>query len=141
MYVLLVSLVPSFLCSSHPDVVLTASVLFRPRSVPVAFLQAAKRDLLVQSKHLTQTFRSLPSIRKTIDKASTLRSQIIAQRAEAKEKRRAAGLAGVKVGKNVVGPGGEVDVQLGEELSDSFRGLKVRRNFSLGPLREARRVC
>ncbi|KAL7409945.1 ribosome biogenesis protein Nop53/GLTSCR2 [Mrakia frigida] len=90
---------------------------------------AAKRDLLVQSKHLTQTFRSLPSIRKSIDKSSTLRSQVIAARAEARDKKLRAGLAGVKVGKNVVGAGGEVDVQLGEELSDSFRGLKPEGNL------------
>lgn len=40
------------------------------------------------------------------------------------------GLAGQRLGKHIV-PTGEVDVQLGEELSESLRGLKVRLSLSL----------
>ena len=108
-----------------PRVVLTTGF----RSLLSLLSQLAKRDLLAQSKQLNQTFRQLPAMRKSIDKASTLRSQVIAARAEARDKKIRAGLAGIKVGKNVVGPGGEVDVQLGEELSDSFRGLKPEGNL------------
>jgi len=37
------------------------------------------------------------------------------------------GLAGVKIGKHVV-PKDEINVQLGDELSESLRGLKVRQS-------------
>ncbi|VDB96656.1 unnamed protein product [Peniophora sp. CBMAI 1063] len=47
-----------------------------------------------------------------------------AQRKEARLARLRAGLGGVRLGKHVV-PRGEVDVQLGEELSESLRGLRV----------------
>lgn len=41
------------------------------------------------------------------------------------EKIRNAGMAGMKLGKHAV-PEGQVEVQLGEELSESLRALKVR---------------
>ena len=54
-----------------------------------------------------------------------MRAQIAAQRRAKREALLAqSGLAGQKLGKHVVREG-EVDVQLGEELSESLRGLQV----------------
>lgn len=61
----------------------------------------------------------------------TQREQTLAARELERQNRIKAGLAGVKVGKHVVGPGGEVDVQLGEELSESWRAIKVRTTSSI----------
>jgi len=45
-----------------------------------------------------------------------------------KDKLRRHGLAGQRLGKHKV-PEGEIEVQLGEDLTENLRGLKVRRIF------------
>jgi len=71
----------------------------------------------------------------SVDTVKTLRkaaNHTLAEREQAANKRRAkeearlaqGGLAGQKLGKHVVREGG-VDVQLGEDLSESLRGLQV----------------
>jgi len=71
----------------------------------------------------------------SVDTVKTLRkaaNHTLAEREHAANKRRAkeearlaqGGLAGQKLGKHVVREG-EVDVQLGEDLSESLRGLQV----------------
>ena len=65
------------------------------------------------------------SVRKAADKTQATRAQITAERRAKREALLAqSGLAGQKLGKHVVREG-EVDVQLGEELSESLRGLQV----------------
>lgn len=51
-----------------------------------------------------------------------------------REERLKQGLAGQRLGKHYV-PEGDIDVQLGEDLTESFRGLKVRysRSFPIVP--------
>ena len=72
-------------------------------------------------------------LRKTIDHTISAREEARAQRqAELREKLKR-GLLGQKLGKHRVRPG-EVDVQLGEELSESLRALKVG-SCSVGVIR------
>lgn len=55
----------------------------------------------------------------------TSQSEVHAQRQAAKrEMLRTRGMKGRKLGKHLV-PEGDVDVQLGEDLSESLRGIKV----------------
>jgi nucleolar protein 53 len=75
----------------------------------------------------------------TLDRTKALKSEIEAARNE--QERKAAqrklqkmeelrkGLAGRKLGGHTV-PEGDIDVQLGEDLSESLRGLKVRAHVS-----------
>lgn len=68
---------------------------------------------------------SAKSLRKSTIKAQQAREQRLAQlRKQEEEERLKKGLAGQRLGKHVV-PEGQIDVQLGEELSESLRGLKV----------------
>jgi nucleolar protein 53 len=61
-----------------------------------------------------------------MEKGKMVRAKALAEReAKLKEKLRG-GLSGTKLGRHRVGSG-EIDVQLGEDLSESLRGLKVLR--------------
>ena len=64
-------------------------------------------------------------MRKALKRSMAAREQLRAQRQEAELEKRKMGLAGQRVGKHKV-PEGEIDVQLGDELSESLRALKVR---------------
>lgn len=72
---------------------------------------------------------SAKSIRKTTLQKHRLREKLRAQREAELQQKLKNGLAGQKIGKHIV-PTGEIDVQLGEDLSESLRGLKVRRKFN-----------
>jgi Nop53 (60S ribosomal biogenesis) len=61
------------------------------------------------------------------------------KRLELQEKMKKMGLAGQKLGKHKV-PEGEVSVQIGEDLSESLRGLKVRLSSQADWPRETHRV-
>ena len=76
-------------------------------------------------KRLHASVDSVKTLRKAADTTSAAREQAAAER-RAKEEARLAqgGLAGQRLGKHVVREG-DVDVQLGEELSESLRGLQV----------------
>ena len=73
----------------------------------------------------TLSSTSFKSLRTTGLLKSTLASQRqVAKQERVAEKLRTGGLKGSRLGKHRV-PEGEVDVQLGEDLSESLRGLKV----------------
>ena len=76
-------------------------------------------------KRLHASVDTVKALRKFADKTLAAREQVIAER-QAKQEARVAqgGLVGQRFGKHVVREG-EVDVQLGEELSESLRGLQV----------------
>ena len=77
-------------------------------------------------KRLHASVDSVKSLRKAADRTSAARVEAAAERRAKREARLAqTGLAGQKLGKHVVREG-EVEVQLGEELSESLRGLQVR---------------
>ena len=64
------------------------------------------------------------ALRKAIARNFATRDRLRSQRQAELQEKLKQGLAGQKVGKHKV-PKGPIDVQLGEELSESLRGLKV----------------
>lgn len=65
-------------------------------------------------------------MRKSLAKTVAHREKELRERhVKTEEEKLKRGLAGKRLGKHVV-PEGDIDVQLGEDLSESFRGLKVR---------------
>jgi nucleolar protein 53 len=94
-------------------------------------LRAEKHALVQRAlrKRLHASVDTAKSLRKAADRTQTSRAQIAAQRRAKREALLAqSGLAGQKLGKHVVREG-EVDVQLGEELSESLRGLQPTGNL------------
>ena len=76
-------------------------------------------------KRLHASVDTAKYLRKNADRTQASRARIAEGRREKREALLArSGLAGQKLGKHVVREG-EVDVQLGEELSESLRGLQV----------------
>ena len=67
---------------------------------------------------------SAKALRKAIARNLATRERLRAQRQAQLQEKLKQGLAGQKIGKHKV-PEGEIDVQLGEELSESLRALKV----------------
>lgn len=63
-------------------------------------------------------------MRRSRDQILTAREKALAQKQLELQEKLKKGLAGQRLGKHKV-PEGQVDVQLGEELSESLRGLKV----------------
>ena len=75
-------------------------------------------------KRLHASVDAAKSLRKAGDRTLAARAQAAAERRARQEARLAqGGLVGQRLGKHVVRK--EVDVQLGEELSESLRGLQV----------------
>jgi nucleolar protein 53 len=74
---------------------------------------------------MLNAINSAKQLRRSTYRALTAREKARAERQRVLQQKAKLGLAGQKVGKHKV-PKGEVDVQLGEELSESLRGLKVR---------------
>ncbi|KAI0252804.1 hypothetical protein BJV78DRAFT_1305050 [Lactifluus subvellereus] len=94
-------------------------------------LRAEKYVLVERTlrKRLHASVDSAKSLRKAADRTLAARVQATAERRARQEARLAqGGLAGQKLGKHVVRKG-EVDVQLGEELSESLRGLQPEGNL------------
>jgi len=76
-------------------------------------------------KRLHASVDSAKSLRKAADRSRATRARVAEERRVKREALLAqSGLAGQKLGKHIVREG-EVDVQLGEELSESLRGLQV----------------
>lgn len=76
-------------------------------------------------KRLHASVDAAKSLRKAGDRTLAARAQAAAERRARQEARLAqGGLVGQRLGKHVVRKE-EVDVQLGEELSESLRGLQV----------------
>lgn len=76
-------------------------------------------------KRLLTSIYTAKSLRKSVLKSVISREQQRVQREQAAQEKLKNGLAGQRFGRHIV-PEGEVDVQLGEDLSENFRGLKVR---------------
>ena len=76
-------------------------------------------------KQMLASVDSAKILRKSIVRDLATREKLRAQRQAQVEDKLRQGMAGQKVGKHKV-PEGEIDVQLGEELSESLRALKVR---------------
>jgi nucleolar protein 53 len=78
-----------------------------------------------RQKRLHASVDTVKTLRNTAERTRAARIKAAAERRAQQEARLALnGLAGQKFGKHVVREG-EVDVQLGEELSESLRGLQV----------------
>ncbi|KAH9974349.1 tumor suppressor protein Gltscr2 [Lactifluus volemus] len=94
-------------------------------------LRAEKYALVERTlrKRLHASVDSAKSLRKAADRTSSARVEAAAERRAKREARFAqTGLAGQKFGKHVVREG-EVEVQLGEDLSESLRGLQPEGNL------------
>ncbi|KAH9990233.1 ribosome biogenesis protein Nop53/GLTSCR2 [Russula compacta] len=94
-------------------------------------LRAEKLALLERTlrKRLHASVDTVKTLRKAADRTLVTRGQAAAERRVKQEARLSqSGLAGQRVGKHVVREG-EVDVQLGEELSESLRGLQPEGNL------------
>ncbi|KAI8989067.1 ribosome biogenesis protein Nop53/GLTSCR2 [Trametes punicea] len=94
----------------------------RLRAEKMALAEKAAR------KRMLATVDSAKALRKAIARKLATRERLRAQRQAALQERLKQGLAGRRIGKHVV-PEGEIDVQLGEELSESLRGLKPEGNL------------
>ncbi|KAI9464053.1 tumor suppressor protein Gltscr2 [Lactarius psammicola] len=94
-------------------------------------LRAEKHALVERTlrKRLHASVDSAKSLRKAADRTRAVRARIVEERRVKQEALLArSGLAGQKLGKHVVREG-EVEVQLGEELSESLRGLQPTGNL------------
>ncbi|KAI0033005.1 ribosome biogenesis protein Nop53/GLTSCR2 [Vararia minispora EC-137] len=93
-------------------------------------LRAEKRVLAERAlrKRLLASVDTAKRLGKNLNQTLAERAQKQAERAARKQEKLRAGMAGTKLGKHRV-PDGEVDVQLGEELSESLRGLKPEGNL------------
>jgi len=105
----------------------------KQQKTKAARLRAEKRTLAEKAlrKHMLHTLSStsLKSLRTSGLHKSTLASQRhAASREKLREKLRTQGLKGKRLGKHWV-PEGDVDVQLGEDLSESLRELKPEGNL------------
>jgi len=78
---------------------------------------------------MSATINDVKALRRAANQTLSAREKTRAQRRLALQEKLKKGLEGQKLGKHKV-PQGEVDVQLGEELSESLRALKVR-HFSM----------
>ena len=90
-------------------------------------LSVQKRALAERAlrKRLLVSVDTAKRLGKSLNQVLAERVQKQAERMAHKQERLRAGMAGVRLGKHRV-PDGTVDVQLGEELSESLRELKVR---------------
>lgn len=79
---------------------------------------------MANHKRLLASVDSSKSLRKRITKDTLERTCILQQRKQREHDKLRQGLAGQKLGKHVVQKD-RIDVQLGEDLSESLRGLKV----------------
>ncbi|KAI0267347.1 ribosome biogenesis protein Nop53/GLTSCR2 [Gloeopeniophorella convolvens] len=94
-------------------------------------LRAEKRALVERAlrKRLHSSVDSARTLRRAAEQTRAARAEAAAARAAQRAARLAqGGLVGQKLGKHVVREG-EVDVQLGEELSESLRGLRPEGNL------------
>ncbi|KAI0701935.1 ribosome biogenesis protein Nop53/GLTSCR2 [Cytidiella melzeri] len=93
--------------------------------------QAEKRALAEKAaaKRFLASVHGAKSLRKTLSKDAAHRERIrLEQHQLALQEKLKKGLAGQRLGKHIV-PEGEVDVQLGEDLSESFRAIKPEGNL------------
>ncbi|RPD61576.1 P60-like protein [Lentinus tigrinus ALCF2SS1-7] len=79
-------------------------------------------------KRMLASVDSAKALRKALSRNLATRERLREQQQLAEQKKLKEGLAGQKIGKHKV-PEGNIDVQLGEELSESLRGLKPEGNL------------
>ncbi|KAL1948397.1 hypothetical protein VTO73DRAFT_12472 [Trametes versicolor] len=93
-------------------------------------LRAEKRALAEKAarKRMLATVDSAKLLRKSIARNLATRERLRIQRQAALEEKLKQGLAGQRIGRHFV-PEGAIDVQLGDELSESLRGLKPEGNL------------
>jgi len=93
-------------------------------------LKAEKRALTekLNQRRMLASLSAAKALRKSVTKKSHLREKLRAQREAELQDKLTHGLGGQKIGKHVV-PKGEVVVQLGEDLTESLRGLKSEGNL------------
>ncbi|PIL29159.1 hypothetical protein GSI_09208 [Ganoderma sinense ZZ0214-1] len=93
-------------------------------------LRAEKRALAEKAarKRMLASVDSVKTLRKSITRDLATRERLRAQRETQIQEKLRQGLVGQKIGKHKV-PEGEIDVQLGEELSESLRALKPEGNL------------
>ncbi|KAH9934211.1 P60-like protein [Fomitopsis serialis] len=92
--------------------------------------RAEKRALAERAarKRMLASVDSAKALRKALGQRLVARERLHVQRQEKMEERLRNGLAGQRLGKHKV-PEGEVDVQLGEDLTESLRALKPEGNL------------
>ncbi|KAH9846077.1 P60-like protein [Lenzites betulinus] len=93
-------------------------------------IRAEKRALAekLARRRMHATVDSAKLLRKAIARNLATRERLRVQRQAALEEKLTQGLAGQRIGRHIV-PEGTIDVQLGEELSESLRGLKPEGNL------------
>ncbi|KAA1475289.1 tumor suppressor protein Gltscr2 [Dentipellis sp. KUC8613] len=93
-------------------------------------LRAEKRALAERAlrKRLLASVDSVKTLRKSTDATLAARAQAVAERRARLQQQLQKGLAGKRLGKHRVQEG-ELDVQLGEDLSESLRGLRPEGNL------------
>ncbi|TCD63424.1 hypothetical protein EIP91_005425 [Steccherinum ochraceum] len=99
--------------------------------IKAAKRRAEKRSLAekLAQKRLLASVTTAKSVRKSIARTNAQRQSDLLQRhRQAEEERLSKGLAGKKLGKHVI-PEGDIDVQLEEDLSESFRAMKPEGNL------------
>ena len=99
----------------------------------VSYITLQQRALAAKAarRRMLASVSGAKALRHTIVKSMKVREEERIQRRLAlKDRIRRRGLAGQKLGKHTV-PEGDVEVQLGEDLSESFRSIKVRYFLSL----------
>ncbi|KIM25029.1 hypothetical protein M408DRAFT_331493 [Serendipita vermifera MAFF 305830] len=89
--------------------------------------QRALREKAERKKMLA-SLESMKSLRKEVENAKNEQDRILAERKLQKLEQLKKGLVGQRLGKHKVAEA-EIDVQMGEDLSDSLRGLKVEGNL------------
>jgi hypothetical protein len=92
-------------------------------------LQAERQARQKLAKVHAREFGVISQTRKTLDRTTSLRAKLLAEKAERKQAKVLAGLRGQKVGGHEVMRGGDMDVQLGDELSESWRQLEPEGNL------------
>ncbi|PSS34225.1 hypothetical protein PHLCEN_2v1735 [Hermanssonia centrifuga] len=94
-------------------------------------LRAEKRALAekLANKRLLASVNAAKSLRKAVGKTSAARERLRSEQQEkVMQEKLKKGLAGQRLGKHLV-PEGNVDVQLGDDLSESLRALKPEGNL------------
>lgn len=94
-------------------------------------LRAEKRLLAERAarKRMLAAVPAAKSLRKhTLKTVRERESRLLARHAQQEQEKLAKGLAGQRLGKHIV-PEGEIDVQLGEDLSESLRAMKPEGNL------------
>ncbi|KAG9086594.1 hypothetical protein FS749_003540 [Ceratobasidium sp. UAMH 11750] len=90
-----------------------------------ALAEKRSRANLAQKRQQLASLTTLKSLHRAVVSAQSESERAAAERAE---KQLAKGLVGMRIGKHIV-KGGDIDVQLGEDLAESLRELKPEGNL------------